>query len=348
MVCKTKPKIIGGLFGLAEVSTLNNVTPSFLNNRNLLLANARSGISVLIGLLSPSQVWMPSYLCSTMLQAVDQQVTKVRFYEVDYNLKITSLAWLHDVKINDLVVIIDYFGFPCNQACITSAKAQGAWVLEDASQALLSEEIGQLADYVLFSPRKFLGVPDGGVLRFNNNIEINDIKLKPSPEAWWLKAFSATVLRREFDQQKDEDRSWFKLFQEANAECPIGPYAMSELSQIFLRYCFDYSMIAERRVKNYQFLANLLGDIAILPTLPPKVVPIGFPIRVKNRDLVRQRLFDHQIYPPIHWQIQKIVPKKFRDSHQLADEIMTLPCDQRYDIIDMNRMAELVNEVLEC
>lgn len=340
-------KIIGGMFGLAETLILNDSLPSFLKNRNLLLANARSGIRILLDLLSPHQVWMPSYLCNTMLEAIDTETTTIKFYEVNSCLQISSLNWLDDVKHNDLVTVIDYFGFPCDLPWAECVKSQGAWILKDASQALLSDNICQFADFVLYSPRKFLGVPDGGILRFNYNIELNDIHLKHPPAKWWLKAFSASVLRREFDQNSS-DPSWFRLFQEANAESPIGPYAMSELSQVLLKHCFNYSKIAQRRVENYQVLSKLLSNFTIFPNLSPKVVPLGFPMRVKCRDKVRQKLFEHQIYPPVHWPIPKKVPMDFKESHQLADEIMTLPCDQRYNTADMERMAQLANEALKC
>lgn len=45
--------------------------------------------------------------------------------------------------------------------------------------------------------------------------------------------------------------------------------------------------------------------------------------RYKEEGRFRQALFDHEIYPPVHWPIKGIVPEKFRDSHQLSDEIMT-------------------------
>jgi len=90
-----------------------------------------------------------------------------------------------------------------------------------------------------------------------------------------------------------------------------------------------------------------LSHVGIFPELPSQVVPLGFPIRLKNRDAVRQRLFNHDIYPPVHWLIQRIVPSEFRDSHRLAAEIMTLPCDQRYDSEDMHRMAQLILKVLK-
>jgi len=53
-------------------------------------------------------------------------------------------------------------------------------------------------------------------------------------------------------------------------------------------------------------------------------------------------LFDDNIYPPIHWNIDNIVPDEFEESHVLSHHIMTLPCDQRYGKNDMKRMAEIV------
>lgn len=345
MEYQVKPRIIGGMFGLDETPNPNSSMPPFLNDRAILLLNASSCIALLVELLSPSQVWMPSYLCESMVKAVDARLATVKFYEVDYDLALPTLAWLDEVEPNDLVVLVDYFGFPGDAFCVSGIKERGAWLLEDASQALLSKEVGRFSDFVLFSPRKFLGVPDGGVLVLNHDIEFCDFRLESPPARWWLKAFSATVQRREFDLYGG-NRRWFELFQESEAESPIGFYGMSEFSKMLLRHSFDYLTIVQRRVENYRFLANSLSDLAVFPTLPPQVVPLGFPIRTRNRDRIRQILFEHDIYPAVHWPIQEIVPGRFKDSHQLAAEIMTLPCDQRYDSSDIEQMANLVREVL--
>lgn len=214
-------------------------------------------------------------------------------------------------------------------------------MLEDACQALLSRIVGQFCDFVLYSPRKFLGVPDGGILTVNCSVDLESTSFGKPPAEWWLKALLAVVLRREFDQHGGT-RRWFELFQEVERDHPIGNYAMSELSNILLTNAFDYPAIAKRRVDNYRFLAEQLGEIALFPDLPPGVVPLGFPIRVRNRDQIRHVLFEHQIYPPVHWPIEGIVPAEFRDSHRLSTEIMTLLCDQRYCREDMARMAQLV------
>ena len=344
----TEPDIIGGMFGLEEIiPNMNSCPPPFLKGRDIFLANGRSGILLLTKLLSPPQVWMPSYLCvGGMLPAVDQSATNLRFYEMNYDLAITSLTWLDDVRSGDLVILIDYFGFPCDSSCATRAKEQGAWVLEDACQALLSKDVGRFSDFVVFSPRKFLGLPDGGVLTPNQELDFHDIDLAPPPAEWWLKAFYAGVLRREFDIHGG-NRRWFELFQETEPAGPIGYYAMSELSKSLLLHTFDYATIAQRRRENYKILAETLSAIALFSTLTADVVPLGFPIRLENRDTIRQVLFEHQIYPPVHWPIKDVVPEMFKASHKLANEIMTLPCDQRYDKQDMKRMARIILKELK-
>jgi len=341
---ESKPQVVGGMFGLGEMRYLRTSPPSFLGDLAVFLVNASSGIWLLIRTLSPSQVWMPSYLCDSMLKAVDNGATTVKFYEMNYDLMIPSLEWIEDVGPGDLIVFIDYFGFPGDTSFVGPAKERGAWILEDASQALLSN-VGQFSDFVLFSPRKFLGVPDGGVLVVDQKTKFNSITLDSPPATWCLKTLAASILRRDFDLYGGTYR-WFELFQETEAEFPIGPYAMSELSKMLLWHSFDYLMISERRVANYQQLSKALGTIALSPSLPAEVVPLGFPIRLNERDRVRRGLFARDVYPSVHWPIQGVVPERFKDSHRLAAEIMTLPCDQRYDNSDMDRMAQIICDVL--
>lgn len=345
MLMPDQQRIIGGMFGLDEIANPKHSTPPFLNGNAVFMANARSGIVLLLELLSPAQVWMPSFFCGPVLNVVRERMTGVRLYEVGYDLSLPSFEWLDSVQPNDLVVLVDYFGFPPVPQYMYRIRERGAWIVEDACQALLTEEVGGLSDFVLFSPRKFLGVPEGGILLVNHEIPTATISLESPQAEWWLKAFSAAVLRREFDRNGG-DRRWFKLFQEAEVESPVGPYAMSEFSRMLLQCNFDYAMIAEKRVRNYEQLARELGEFALFPALPVGVVPLGFPIRIKERDRVRQVLFDNWIYPPVHWPIQGVVPEEFRESHRLASEIMTLPCDQRYNSRDMKRIIRCVSEAM--
>ena len=338
-------RIIGGMFGLKVEPDAHCTAPPFLAKRHILLSTARSGIAFLMGYLVPNSVWMPSYLCDVMLKAVVG--SQVKFYPIDACLRIASKEWMNALREGDLVLFIDYFGFPTEEEMVQAAKQMQAWVIMDASQALLSNTAQPLADFVLYSPRKYLGVPDGGILATNNPaISIRDQQLPTPPPSWWLRSLRASVLRYEFDQYGGE-REWFNIFRQVDSEGPINPCQMSELSQLLLQHHFDYPSIAQRRRDNYTRLLEQLGEYALFGTLPQGVVPLGFPVRVRNRDHVRQYLFEHNVYPPVHWPIEGSVPDRFQDSHRLSDEIMTLVCDQRYTADDMARTALLFRRVAE-
>jgi dTDP-4-amino-4,6-dideoxygalactose transaminase len=336
--------IIGGMFGLNIVSDERASSPPFLAQPHILLATARSGIAYLIDHLIPANIWMPSYLCDVMLLAT--RGSKVNFYPVNANLQIASDWWVRKVKPKDLIVFIDYFGFPTQSEFIDATRLRGAWVLEDASQALLSTTTHPSSDFIIYSPRKFIGVPDGGILVINNPaVSLPDHLPGPHPE-WWPLALRASYLRHEFDMMGGE-RVWFDIYQKVDAEGPVNPYRMSDLSEILLRNFIDYSFIVERRRNNYTTLLERLGEYALFPLLPEGVVPLGFPVCLKNREQVRQFLFKQKIYPPVHWPIKDVVPDSFQESHRLSDQILTLICDQRYDFVEMELTATLLLQVAE-
>jgi dTDP-4-amino-4,6-dideoxygalactose transaminase len=342
-----EPQIIGGMFGLHLFPDESASAPPFLSESNICLNNARSGIWLLTKQLKPKQVWCPSYLCHTILHAVTEANTPIRFYEVDDNLQIASHEWINDIQPGDLVIFINYFGFINDLEFVKEAKGKKAWVLADSSQALLTKHESKNYDFILYSPIKFIGIPNGGILNPRRNFQFEGIELNPPSEDWRMKGLTASILRREFDLFGGE-RLWFQLFRDTGINSPIGPYKMSDLSNILLRKNFDYQSIANQRRENYQTLVNEFAEYAIFPELSEDVVPLGFPIRMKNRDGVREALFSHQIYPPVHWPMHRMVPKIFEKSYTLSNEIMTLPCDQRYNKNTITRMVNAVRKVSKC
>jgi hypothetical protein len=338
------PRVIGGVFGLeplpGDPARAPGPPPPFALAPALWTVNGRSAIAILCADLHPPQVWVPSYLCDAVLRGLSDS-RSARFYEVNADLTVPARAWLDDVRAGDVVVLIDYFGFPAPADVAASVRARGACVLEDAGQALLTAGLGREADFVVYSPRKFVGVPDGGLLVQTGTRPLPSADLGPPPPAWWRGALGAVESRRDFDRG-GTGRGWFAAFQAAERDAPSGPYAASELTRSILTTAVDWIQVAARRRANWAVLAEALGDVAVFPTLPPEVVPLGFPIRVPRRDEVRPALFAQEIYPPVHWPLAGVVPERFADSHRLAAEIMTLPCDQRYGPAEMERVATLV------
>jgi dTDP-4-amino-4,6-dideoxygalactose transaminase len=336
--------IIGGVFGLSdmpsEIQRQSATRWPFLGARALHLANARSALFLIVRKCAPRKVWLPSYLCGAVVDALKAAGTDIGFFPVDRQLKCEGSDWLSNVRDGDCVLRVSYFGFPNRDPIIAEAKNRGAWVIDDAAQALLTKGIGDGAKFVVYSPRKFVGVPDGGFLIPQTEFKRGQKTLESAPAKWWLGAYSATLLRRVFDMG-GVSRDWYPRFQEAEQIAPVGEYAMSELSWCLLDQAFDYDAIAAKRRENYLSLLQNLHEHAMFRDLPDGVVPLGFPVRVQNRDSVRNALIQERIYPPIHWALDGFVPKSFSNSHRLSGEIMTLPCDQRYGAGDMMRVSEV-------
>ena len=332
-----RPKIIGGMLALESTAAVTQTPPPFAANRSLLLATARGAVRLLCDILRPPRVWLPSYLCDVVIAPIAESGCDVVFYRIDAELRADDPDTLGDVGPGDIVVFIDYFGFSECESVGALARARGAWVVEDACQALFKTAMSHTADYALMSPRKFLGVPDGGILLARAGVPFVSDHLPGADTTWWLKAFDASRRRAMFDIAGGE-RDWFRAYQEVEASAPSAPCRMSELSRLILDCCVPWTHVARQRRENYAVLAAELGEFAWRDTLPDGCVPVGFPLRVANRDDVRSHLFAHDIFPPVHWPLHQ-VPAEFNDSHVVSAQLMTLPCDQRYDTEDMRRMA---------
>ena len=69
-----------------------------------------------------------------------------------------------------MIVMIDYFGWPIGAKQLDRTRGRGAWLVEDATQAMLSDGAGSTGGFAVVNPRKFLGVPDGGILIPNRTL----------------------------------------------------------------------------------------------------------------------------------------------------------------------------------
>jgi dTDP-4-amino-4,6-dideoxygalactose transaminase len=251
------------------------------------------------------------------------------------------------VDSGDVVLVIHYFGFPNTTFPADAVRAQGAKIIEDASQALFLGQVFSESICSVYSPRKFMGVPDGGILVSNIALETETLQLEAPPRSWWKLALAVSQMRHEEDLT-GRPSPWFPAFQEYEAGFPLGLYRCSDLSRMLVEDGIDYGEMYSKRRDNYLALLGRLEQFALFPQLPPGVVPLGFPVRVKPglRDGVLERLYSKRIYPPVHWRIEGIAPAEYLDGHALSRTILTLICDQRYDQSDMHRQACEFEEAL--
>jgi dTDP-4-amino-4,6-dideoxygalactose transaminase len=121
---------------------------------------------------------------------------------------------------------------------------------------------------------------------------------------------------------------------------------MSDLSRQILESALSPSDIQCRRSDNFRFLADALGEWGLIRSLPREIAPIGYPIVTDHRDSLRKALCEYEIFAPVHWPTPKAVPEEFHHCRRLAARVLTLPCDQRLDTSDLERIVEVVKRCL--
>ena len=335
-------RVIGGLFGLENVSLTNGDQPSpFAGSHVSYFLSARCALYAVCQSVKPRLVWLPSFLCGSVLDPFRSLEIPVRYYDAGPNFGFGDDNWIDDVRPGDLVLVIHYFGFANTTFPAEQLKLRGAVIIEDASQGLFIKQLYPESICIVYSPRKFFGVPDGGVLATSRMEAVRRQPLQPPPSEWWKAAFATTQMRREFDLVGGENR-WFLSFRHVEETFPVGPYCSSDLARMLIETGTDYGFMRTARRENYLALAEQLNEYALFPVLGEDTVPLGFPVCVDaaQRDAVLSCLYAEKIYPPVHWRIDGIVPEEHNESHSLSRRILTLICDQRYTVGDMERQAE--------
>jgi len=265
----------------------------------------------------------------------------VRYYDGRPHFTEASGLWLKQVMPNDIVVAIHYFGFPNRTLPAAELVSRGATIIEDASQGFFVEPHYPETSFIVYSPRKFFGVPDGGVLISLKKRDYTTFALSAPPTQWFERALAVPQMRKDFDRCGGNNK-WFDLFQEVEATFPLGLFRCSDLTRATLETGIGYENVKVIRRSNYEVLTKRLSEFALFAELDGSTVPLGFPVFVEanRRDAVLEALFRQQIYPPVHWRLEGSVPDEYSESHQLSQRIMTLICDQRYGPADMERQAD--------
>lgn len=111
-------------------------------------------------------VFFPDYYCyDTIFQLKD--MIDIVYYPIMPDLRpdVKACRELCREKRPDIIICCHYFGIiqSFNDMSVL-AKQQNAILVEDAVHVLYSDKVGRSSDFIIFSPWKLLGLPDGAVL----------------------------------------------------------------------------------------------------------------------------------------------------------------------------------------
>lgn len=336
-------KKIGGFFGLELDAAMQ--TQSLLSlwdipqKSHWSFSNGRSALYALLQHVKPKTCWLPAYSCTSLAEGAAH--TNLRFFPLNKNLSPDCDYLKTHIAAGDAVQAIDYFGRNPDAEFIAFCKSRADihWI-EDRSQALLPSKTAW-GDYVLYSPRKLLGVPDGGII-VGITKKLPDMQYSEgATEADFIRP---SLLRYE-DKTEAHNAVWYRANVALEASLAVSQTPMSRISHYILNHVDVQSIITKRKA-NYAALMQALVSVALLPDDGADFVPFGFPIRVKDRQKIAATLHQNNIFAAHHWPELPSSQSDFPNEHFLSQQLITLPCDHRYDEVDMQRIAAILKTVM--
>lgn len=290
--------------------------------------NARSALAALAAMNPKGRVWLPAFLCADMAQAVAPN--RLRFYPVGEGFEPDLSAV--EAQAGDIVLVVAYFGLPVGTAVRDfAARRPDVQIVEDRAQALGPSDFGH---WRLYSPRKLLGVADGGLL-------VGGGTSAPTQTSAAETLWTAPLLRAA-DRDGRNNAVWHAANQAKEAAMAVTDQAITPLSLSILSST-SLESLAGPRLRNWRALDRRLRAWSALPT-DPAAPPLGYVLRLHpaGRTKMLRGLHAERIFAAVHWPHLAAPAQSFPREHRWTRELVTLPCDHRYSEKDMDRISAVV------
>ena len=291
--------------------------------------------------------YLPAYLCSSILRPFRELKLNVKFYPHSHPLKPEINFDLKD----SVVFILDYFGVESLSNSEISELARRNLVILDIPNSIFNASRFNIKERNIFlvaSLRKVFPIPDGGAVYYKSRSFFTNTReatgYEKMLEAMFLKKFYLKI--KSYKELKDY---FFKLYQDYESVKDSGTIAIEKIPEVSLHILGNLSIeeIICRRAQNLKYLYENLSDFFLFTydeVKSPFFAPLVFSSS-GERERVRKLLIQHDVYPPVHWELPAEVPKSFEYEHHLSKRIISIPIDQRYTERELSVVVRLLKTV---
>jgi hypothetical protein len=320
---------IGGYFAwsTAPAGSVHPEAPS------VAFRSARSALAACLRQMRVRRLWVPHHVCGAVMTAVEAAGVVARRYRLDGTWGVPSEVALDD---DEWLLCVDYLGLSGHAVDTALRRFPQSRVIVDASQAFYRQRVG--AETLLFSPRKFFPVPDGG---WTDPAAIVTVPTESDDEA--------STVRAGYLHARAAGRleAGYAAYHAAEASlAAAAPVALSGLTRALLAEQ-DLTAAREARRGNYATLRQHLEGLGFqVPALPEAAVPLFVPASVPDAAPIRATLAAVGIFSPTFWP-DALPPADDTIGRALRNDTLYLPCDQRYGYADMKRVADALEYVMQ-
>ena len=271
----------------------------------------------------------------------------ITFYSMGSDLNTPS--GLPESADNSVLLFAHYFG-KRNHPLIKYVEEQrnnthsSFKVIEDCVQTCASSAYGKHGDYIVHSLRKFLPVPDGGIIESDEPIPS---PLLPPDESF----ISEKILSKLVRGVNGEAEEFLDLYSHSEMKIvnEITPRECSHLTRLLLQK-LDFEEAGKHRIRFWHLLAKALKQVSIVTPLFSRLgedeTPLLFPVLVKKklRDPLRSFLAQHSLYCPVHWVLSETsLHSQFPVDCDLSQSLLSIPIDQRVSEETLQKLVTTLN-----
>jgi len=321
--------------------------------------SGRDALHALVQRLKPTRVLFPSFYCQDVLTAAEAVPgVEVRAYP-DGPEDVDIDAAAIDLRAGDLLVVTNTYGLR-HRSPIRDAP-EHVTIIEDHTHNPLSIWARtSTASYAFASLRKWLPIPDGGMLWSPQNIPsidpTFDERTHARAAAITLNRLTGMLLKQRYlageAVSKETYRARLAEGEEAIGRAP-QPGAISPLSRALLDL-LPATAWHSARARNHRAFTDALGRAAKLTVLSSNDhddAPFGVVLVFDDapaRSAAVTRLVNERVYPAVLWPIDAArVPGVPLAHVELSRRVLCLHCDHRYSAEDMERVARAVHRSVE-
>ena len=303
---------------------------------------------------SNKNVLIPAYTCQTVITPFEEAGWTCFFYNVSKDLRIDIKDLKDKVRLikPSLVVVHPYFGMDLDQReveVLNNLHNIGIRIIIDLTQCIFSSQVLDFVDYYVGSYRKWFPIPDGGFLISNTNTKIcqpqaeNNVFVTNEIDAMYLRDWYF----RSVDLKLKDISIRLSKTADSVAEINIAPHRMSKISCFLLHRCDEVSN-QKKRIANFAYLYNHISDNEKLELVCKDfsnvtTAPLYFTLYVKERAKLQKLLSLNKIYAPVLWPVEDKRVLANEDIKYIYNHLLAIPCDQRYNLYDMQRVVEVIN-----
>ncbi len=306
---------IGGYFSLELDKSSNNKS---LHSCGLYLNSGRNALEYILSSLTKIDcLWIPFFTCEVILEPLHKLKIPYKFYSINEKLELKEDILLSE---NEYILFTNYYGIK-DAYIIQLAQKYTYHLIVDNAQALYALPVDGIKTF--YSPRKFVGIPDGGIVYMNNGININTFDTDVSYDRM-------SHLLKRIDLGAEAGYNDFKENSHKLENQPIK--RMSNLT-VNLLNSVNFEYVKETRRLNFQRLHEKLASSNKLKIsdMDSFECPMVYPYFTDDKTL-KSKLIKDKIFVATYW--PNVLKWCMEDTleYQLADRTIAIPIDQRYGI----------------